>query len=78
MIDWSQLIIQLIGMLIPVAIAMVNQNRKITRLMIENEDLRNKIKELTQYFTQLQADHTSLQEKYELSLRSQAGLRDRF
>lgn len=78
MIDWPQLILQMTITLVPVAVALINQNRKIARLEIENDELRRDNNELANRLTQLTQAHGELQGRYEATLRSQAGMRDRF
>ena len=78
MIDWPQLILQMVATLVPVAIAVVNQNRKIAKLEVENEELRRDNTQLAQQLTELTQAHGELQGRYEATLRSQAGMRDRF
>lgn len=78
MIDWPQLILQMVATLVPVVIAVVNQNRKIAKLEVENEELRRDNAQLAQRLTELTHAHGELQNRYEATLRSQAGMRDRF
>ena len=78
MIDWPQLILQMVATLVPVVIAVVNQNRKIAKLEVENEELRRDNAQLAQRLTELTHAHGELQGRYEATLRSQAGMRDRF
>ncbi len=78
MIDWPQLMLQMAATLVPVAIALINQNRKIAKLEVENEELRRDNTQLAQRLTELTHAHGELQGRYEATLRSQAGLRDRF
>ena len=68
----------MVATLVPVAIAVVNQNRKIAKLEVENEELRRDNTQLAQQLTELTQAHGELQGRYEATLRSQAGMRDRF
>lgn len=76
--SWQQFIIQLFITLVPVAIALVNQNRRIARLEAENLELQKDNEELSARLDNLKRDHTALQARYEDTLRKQAGMRDKF
>lgn len=75
---WQQFVVQLLVTLVPVAIAMVNQNRRITKLETENRELKKDNEEMEQRLERLTVDHQSLQKRYEANLKAQAGMRDKF
>lgn len=75
---WQQFVVQLLVTLVPVAIAMVNQNRRITKLETENRELKKDNEEMEQRLERLTIDHQELQSRYEANLKAQAGMRDKF
>jgi len=76
--NWPQFVIQLVTILIPVAIAIVNQNRRITHLETENAELHKDNAKMSLELVAVKEAYTRLADRYEDALRKQAGMRDRF
>lgn len=76
--SWQQFIIQLFVTLVPVAIALIKQNRRITILEQENVKLKKDNKDLSDSLETLKLAHIALQGRYEHTLLKQAGMRDKF
>lgn len=68
----------MVATLVPVAIAIVNQNRKTAKLEARIKELEQDNSELAIRLNDITKAHGELQGRYEATLRSQAGLRDRF
>jgi predicted RNase H-like nuclease (RuvC/YqgF family) len=75
---WQQFVVQLVVTLVPLGIAIANQNKRIAKLESENAELRKDNDEMEQRLERLTTDHESLQRRYETNLKAQAGMRDRF
>ena len=76
--QWEQFILQLVVTLVPVALALINQNKKIAKLQSQNETLTKDNTSLKERLDQLQMEHNGLQARYEKNLTQQAGMRNRF
>ena len=70
--DIYQFILQLFSVaVVPLFLAMLKQNKKMTDLQQAYENLRKQ-------FDNLQIAHQTLQAKYEANLAAQAGMREKF
>jgi len=76
--SWQTFVIQFVSILVPVAIAIVRQNRRISELMAENGRLRAAVNKLNNALSDLTENHHDLQVRYEDTLRQNAGMRDGF
>jgi regulator of replication initiation timing len=76
--DWQQFILQLVAMAVPVAIAIVKQNQRITHLEENNAHLQRDNEELAKRLDETVKSHNALQARYEAALKQSAGLRGSF
>ena len=63
---------------VPIVIALVNQNRQMIQMKADLDEANKRYIELRTAFDKLQSDHEQLQKDYSDNLRLQAGMRNRF
>jgi regulator of replication initiation timing len=76
--DWQQFVLQLVAMAVPVAIAIIKQNQRITHLEENNTHLQRDNEELSRRLDDAVKRHNELQARYEAALKASAGLRGSF
>ena len=77
--DIYQFILQLFSVaVVPLFLAMLNQNKKMTSLQSQLSELQKDYNDLTARFNALQTEHRELQAEYKESLKKQAGIRETF
>jgi hypothetical protein len=73
-----ELLIKGLPIIIPVVLALINQNRRIVLLVAKNEKLMSQYEELRKRFDKLRQDHEILQSRYVEKLELSAGQREKF